>query len=204
MPQKRNPGPLESLRINCTLVVGDAQTVWLLAHNATSGMSDLKDSSRVLETATEARKMYKTFAVIIGGLVVNPQRSLAEVDADYSTMTEVADTLLRYAEVLFRIGHHYASEITTYGRAHGKQPKELSDEELVQIYAASTSGQKLPVLASRIRGALNAEDVVSNREGLGGTQPEEVTRMLEPKKSCWTGFDTAIFCICIRLRMKAA
>jgi len=179
MPQKRNPGPLESLRTNCTLVIGDAQTVWLLTHNATSGMSDLKDTSRVLQTATEARKMYKTFAVILGGLVVNPERSLAEVDADYSTMTEVADVLLQYASVPFRIGHHYASEITTYGRAHGKKPKDLSDEELVRIYADSTKGQKLPLPAARIREALDAEQVVRNRKGLGGTQPEEVKRMLE-------------------------
>jgi argininosuccinate lyase len=178
MPQKRNPGPLESLRINCTMVAGDAQTVWMLAHNASSGMNDLKEGSRVLRTSDEAREMYKTFGVVIGGLVVDPKRSLAEVDADYSTMTEVADTLLRYAEVPFRIGHHYASEITTYGREHGKRPKDLTDAEFVRIYEQATGGEKLPVPPQRIREALDAEAVVRNRKGLGGTQPEEVKRML--------------------------
>jgi argininosuccinate lyase len=152
--------------------------VWMLAHNASSGMNDLKEGSRVLRTSDEAREMYKTFGVVIGGLVVDPKRSLAEVDADYSTMTEVADTLLRYAEVPFRIGHHYASEITTYGRLHGKRPKDLSDAEFVRIYEQATGGEKLPVPAQRIREALDAEAVVRNRKGLGGTQPEEVKRML--------------------------
>lgn len=178
MPQKRNPGPLESLRINCTMIVGDGQTVWMLAHNASSGMNDLKEGTRLLRTAEEAREMYKTFGVIIGGLVVNPQRALAEVDADYSTMTEVADTLLRYADVPFRIGHHYASEITTYGREHGKKPKDLSDAELSRIYEQANNGQKLPVAPQKIREAVNAQDVVRNRKGLGGTQPDEVSRML--------------------------
>jgi argininosuccinate lyase len=178
MPQKRNPGPLESLRINCTMLAGDAQTVWMLAHNASSGMNDLKEGTRLLRTAEEAREMYKTFGVIVGGMVVDPRRSLAEVDADYSTMTEVADTLLRYAEVPFRIGHHYASEITTYGREHGKKPKDLSGAELEDIYSKANGGEKLPVPVQRIREALNAEDVVRNRKGVGGTQPDEVSRML--------------------------
>ncbi len=178
MPQKRNPGPLESLRINCTMLAGDAQTVWMLAHNASSGMNDLKEGTRLLRTADESREMYKTFGVIVAGLVVNPRRSLAEVDADYSTMTEVADTLLRLAEVPFRAGHHYASEITTYGREHGKKPKDLSDSELSRIYEAANGGQKLPVPVQKIREALSAEDVVRNRKGIGGTQPEEVSRML--------------------------
>jgi argininosuccinate lyase len=178
MPQKRNPGPLEALRINCTMVAGDAQTVWLLAHNASSGMNDSKEGSRVLRTSDEAREMYKTFGVVVGGLVVNPKRSLAEVDADYSTMTEVADTLLRHAGIPFRTGHHYASEITTFGREHGKRPKDLSDAELARIYEQAAGGEKLPLPPQRIREALNAEDVVRNRKGLGGTQPEEVNRML--------------------------
>jgi argininosuccinate lyase len=186
MPQKRNPGPLETLRINCTMVAGDAQTVWMLAHNASSGMNDLKEGSRVLRTAEEAQAMYKTFGIVIGGLVVDPKRALAEVDADYSTMTEVADTLLRYADVPFRIGHHYASEITTYGREHGKRPKDLSDAEFISIYEKATGEPRLPVHPQRIREALNAPDVVRNRKGMGGTQPEEVNRMLAEQRRVLT------------------
>ena len=123
--------------------------------------------------------MYEMYAALVAGLVVNNDRALAEVDADYSTMTEVADTLLREAQIPFRIGHHYASELTTYGRNHGKKPKDLTDAEFARIYEESTSGQKLPVPASSVRSALNAQDVVKNRKGLGGTQPDEVRRMLE-------------------------
>jgi argininosuccinate lyase len=183
MPQKRNPNLLEPLRILASEVVGDAHTALLVAHNTSTGMNDPKNASRSLETSRKARQMFEMYAALVAGLVVNNDRALAEVDADYSTMTEVADTLLREAQIPFRIGHHYASELTTYGRNHGKKPKDLTDGEFGQIYQASTGGQKLPVPASSVRSALNAQEVVRNRKGLGGTQPEEVRRMLDAEKA---------------------
>ena len=177
MPQKRNPIALERLRQVASTVVGDAQTVFLTAHNTSTGMIDYRGADQVLETTEKARRMYALYADVVGGLVVDPARSLAEVDADYATMTEVADTLLRHAEVPFRVGHHYASEITEYGRAHGKRPKELTAEELLHIYE-ETYGEPLPVGVDRIREALDPERMVASRRGLGGPQPAETGRML--------------------------
>ena len=178
MPQKRNPIALERLRQVASIVLGDAQTVFLTAHNTSTGMIDYRGADQVLETTEKARRMYALYADVVGGLVVDPARSLAEVDADYATMTEVADTLLRHAEVPFRVGHHYASEITEYGRAHGKRPKELTAEELLHIYE-ETYGEPLPVGVDRIREALDPERMVASRQGLGGPQPAETRRMLQ-------------------------
>jgi argininosuccinate lyase len=110
-------------------------------------------------------------------LIIDKQRALDEVDIDYSTMTEVADVLLHEAGVPFRIGHHYASELTSYGRAEGKRPKDLHDEELVRIYEEST-GQDLPLDVGVIRQAMDPAAMVEGRSGLGGPQAEEVLRML--------------------------
>ncbi|MCY4661171.1 MAG: argininosuccinate lyase [Acidobacteria bacterium] len=178
MPQKRNPIALERLRQIASTVLGDAQTVFLTAHNTSTGMIDYRGADQILETAAKARRMYALYADVVGGLVVDPARSLAEVDADYATMTEVADTLLRHADVPFRVGHHYASELTEYGRAHGKRPKELTAEELLHIYE-ETYGEPLPVSVDRIREALDPEQMVAARRGLGGPQPAETLRMLQ-------------------------
>ena len=93
-------------------------------------------------------------------------------------MTEVADTLQKVADVPFRIGHHFASEMTTYGRAHGKRPKELTWEELQKIYTDSTHGQKLPLTQAQMQQSLDPQYVVAHRSGAGGSQPAEVKRML--------------------------
>ena len=177
MPQKRNPIALERLREVASTVLGDAQTVFLTAHNTSTGMIDYRGAGQILETAAKARRMYALYADVVNGLEVDPARSLAEVDADYATMTEVADTLLRHAAIPFRVGHHYASELTEYGRARGKRPKELTAEELLHVYE-ETYGEPLPVAVDRIREALDPERMVAGRRGLGGPQPAETRRML--------------------------
>ena len=175
MPQKRNPIALERLREVASTVVGDAQTVFLTAHNTSTGMIDYRGAGQILETAAKARRMYALYADVVNGLEVDPARSLAEVDADYATMTEVADTLLRHAAIPFRVGHHYASELTEYGRALGKRPKELTAKELLHVYE-ETYGEPLPVGVDRIREALDPERMVAGRQGRGGRREIAPTR----------------------------
>jgi argininosuccinate lyase len=189
MPQKRNPSALERLRGICSDVLGESQTVFMFAHNTSTGMSDYRSAQQLLEAAESARRMYDLFGRVVESLLVNPARALQEVDNDYATMTEVADTLQRVANVPFRIGHHFASEMTTYGRARNKRPKDLTYAELQTIYTDSTHGQKLPLTETQMKGTLDPQYVVAHRSGLGGSQPAEVKRMLseEQKRSAAAG-----------------
>ena len=182
MPQKRNPSVLERLRGLSSQVVGDSHTVFLMAHNTSTGMSDYRGPQRVVEAARGASQVFDVFGQLVDALIVNPERSLEEVNDDYSTMTEVADTLQRLADVPFRIGHHFASEMTTYGRARGKRPLELTWAELQQIYKDASHGQTLPLNETQMRQALDPKFVVANRKGFGGTQPDEVRRMLKAEQ----------------------
>jgi len=84
----------------------------------------------------------------------------------------------RHGGVPFREGHHYASELTRYGRANGKRPTELTEEELVRIYRESVGGD-LPIDVELVMNAMDPEAMVRSRRGLGGPQPDEVARMLE-------------------------
>ena len=177
MPQKRNPRPLDKVRLLATQVVGSAQTVTLNAHNTNSGMNDYRPGNQAATTAAAATDMYFAYVAVMTNLVINKERALAEVEVDYSTMTEVADVLLREAEVPFRVAHHYASELTTYGRSSGKRPKDLTDDELMHVYQEAI-GEELPVAVGIIREAMDPAAMVRNRAGLGGPQPAEVLRML--------------------------
>ena len=51
--------------------------------------------------------------------------------------------------------------------------------ELQQIYKDASHGQTIPLTESQMRQTLDAGFVVANRHGLGGSQPEEVKRMLD-------------------------
>jgi argininosuccinate lyase len=177
MPQKRNPNVITGLREVSSTVVGDAGRVFLLAHNTSVGDYDYRRQGPVVETTDRAQAMYLAFSTVLDNLIVYPARSLAEVNADYSTMTEVADTLLRDADVPFRIGHHFASELTTYGRGHGLVPKDIPYAEAVRIYKDVT-GERLPLTPAQLQHCFDPTYVVLSRRGLGGSQPEEVKRML--------------------------
>jgi argininosuccinate lyase len=175
MPQKRNPAALEQLRAQASIVVGDMHTVFLVAHNTRIGMFDY----RMYDPVPCARplQVFKLFQQIVDGIVVNKERALDEVRADYSTTTEIADALLQRAEVPFRVGHHFASQLTDYGRGKGLKLHEIPYAEAERIYAAETQ-QKLPVSEADFREIISAEYMVFGRRGIGGPQLAEVNRML--------------------------
>src|SRR5262249_35799138 len=105
MPQKRNPAALEQLRAQASILLGDMHTVFLVAHNNRTGMFDYRSYDPV--PCARPLQIFKLFRQIVDGIVVNQGRALAEVRADYSTTTEIADALLQRADVPFRIGHHF-------------------------------------------------------------------------------------------------
>jgi argininosuccinate lyase len=177
MPQKRNPNVITGLRETSSTVVSDAGRVFFLAHNTSVGDYDYRRQGPVVQTTDRARVMYRAFTTVLDNLIINPARALAEVNADYSTMTEVADMLLREYDVPFRIGHHFASELTTYGRGHNLMPKDIPYQEAVRIYQEVT-GERLPLTAAQLQHAFDPTYIVLSRRGLGGSQPDEVKRML--------------------------
>jgi argininosuccinate lyase len=151
------------------------QTVFLLAHNVRSGMFDY----RMYDPVPCARpvQVFELFQKTLDGIVVDKDRALAEVRADYSTTTEIADALLQKAAVPFRIGHHFASRLTDYGRSHALKLHEIPFAEAARIYTADT-GEPLPLSEHDLRKVVSAEYMVFGRRGIGGPQIAEVNRML--------------------------
>jgi argininosuccinate lyase len=186
MPQKRNPSGLVRLRAEASNLIGEATTFALIAHNVEPGMSDYKDFGNPKEYPNVIlRDMAALFAhaeAVVRTMRFRPERALDEVNSDYSTTTELADTLQREADVPFRIGHHFASELVNYGRGHRLRASEIPFAEAQRIYAdiaaAAKVEPKLPLSEQQFRRSLTAENMVTASKGLGGPQPAEVARML--------------------------
>ncbi|APV50196.1 argininosuccinate lyase [Betaproteobacteria bacterium GR16-43] len=185
MPQKRNPTVLNNLRLSSSLVVGDAQTVTIVAHNVTPGMPDYKrdQSHRPLEGAIT---MFGHLQRFFDNLAVNVPAALDEVNKEYSTTTELADVLQREADIPFRVGHHFASELVTFGRKASIGPGEIAFPDVKAVWAEAAKKYSAPAVfpltEKRFREALSAEGMVNASKGLGGPQPAEVARMLESEK----------------------
>jgi argininosuccinate lyase len=119
----------------------------------------------------------KLCADVVDGMVVDEARALAEVEAEYSTTTEIADALLQRAEVPFRTGHHFASLLTDYGRSRRLALCEIPFAEVQRIYQAH-AGSALPLAEAEYREIISPEYMVFGRRGRGGPQVAEVERML--------------------------
>jgi argininosuccinate lyase len=189
MPQKRNPSGLVFLRAQASTVIGHAQTFLFVAHNVAAGMSDYKpfinpkQGNQPNNVVHELVDLLDSFRALLGTLVFDEARALAEVNADYSTTTELADTLQREADVPFRVGHHFASELVNFGRAHGLTPSDIPYSEAQRVYAEAATTFKLantslPLSEATFRRALTPENMVTASQGLGGPQPAEVARMI--------------------------
>lgn len=185
MPQKANPGMIQNARALASDVVGAAQMVTLRAHNVPSGMADYKNSldeggGKVFE---RGQQMMRRFSDVLDALRVDARRAREELDAEWTTSMELAETLQRKHGVPFRTGHHVASEIVLYARAHQFTPATFPYRDAVRIYAEAGRAHgladvKLPLDEAAFRRALSAENMVRTRVGIGGPQPEEVRRML--------------------------
>jgi argininosuccinate lyase len=131
--------------------------------------------------------MFGQVKTLLESLQVNPSRALQEVNAEYSTTTELADVLQREADVPFRVGHHFASELVTFGREKGLGPRDLKFADVTRIWAEAgkkydLKDAKFPLTEKRFRESLSAEGMIAAAKGLGGPQPAEVARMLAAQR----------------------
>ena len=182
MPQKRNPTVLLAARHQASSVLAEAQGCLIVGHNIGTGLLEHR-GNEIIGTVHALAKLYVMLAATAKGLVLDTLRAREEVEADYSTTTELADVLQREADVPFRVGHHYASELVNYGRSLGLRPAEVPFAEAVRIYA-ETAGSlgiadpSLPLTEARFRESLSADAMIAASRGLGGPQRGEVKRML--------------------------
>jgi argininosuccinate lyase len=182
MPQKRNPGLLNSTRRDASMAMTLAMGPALEAHNIPPGMSDAKEVKPNTDVVNSAIKVLAGWDKILGALVIDPDRALEELNSDWTASQELADVLMREYKLPFREGHHFASEIVDYAKAHNIRPSDFPYAEARRIYKEATKDYttgELPMSEKEFRATLDPVAIVSHRATVGGPQPAEMDRMLK-------------------------
>ncbi|SFI83946.1 argininosuccinate lyase [Bosea sp. OK403] len=183
MPQKRNPGLLNSTRSQASSVITAGIGRVIQAHNIPPGMSDVKSVRDNAAVITGTIAMLDGWDRILNGLVIDPARALEELNSDWTASQEVADVLMRTYKLPFRVGHHFASEVVDYAKANNIRPTDFPYAEAQRIYKVTlkemnVTGSELPLSEAEFRATLDPVAIVRNRATTGGPQPAEMARML--------------------------
>ena len=174
MPQKKNPDALELIRGKTGRVYGSLMGILTtmkalpLAYNKDmqedkEGLFDVMDSWAIcLEMA----------ALVLSGLQVNRERTLAAAQQGYANSTELADYLVAKG-MPFREAHHVVGEVVVV--AIGKQTplEELPLAELKQFS---------DIIEDDVYACLTIESCLEKREALGGTSLMQVKQALAVKQ----------------------
>ena len=100
----------------------------------------------------------------------------------------MADILQRDANVPFRVGHHFASELVNFGRGKNLRPVDIPYGEARRVYTDAAKqfnmdNAQLPLSEAQFRRSLTAENMIESARVVGGPQPAEVTRMLAAQQA---------------------
>lgn len=180
MPQKRNPAALEQLRAQSALLLSESQAPYYLAHNVRTGMFDYRAYDPLARRRQE--DLFALLKQVVQGLRVDAAAARAEIDSEFSTLTEVADRLFQVARVPFRTGHEFSSSLADLARRENRTLMQLRQEDVAALYVEKY-GKPFPLSERELGDCFDARAMVSRRQGRGGPQGDEVDRMLKASEA---------------------
>ena len=167
MPQKRNPDAAELVRAKVGRIIGALNTMLIVLKGLPLAYS--KDMQEDKEPAFDAYDSLVLGLAAMTGMITDLQ---VEKDAlrtaaasGFSTATDLADWLVRVADIPFRQAHHITGTLVKLAEDRGCGLEDLSLEEMQTIE---------PAITDNVFSVLSVENSVASRISQGGTAPDNV------------------------------
>ena len=175
MPQKRNPDAAELVRGHSGRIVGSLTALMVTMKGLPLAYS--KDMQDDKEPVFEARDLLMLSLEALAGMVETvefvAERMRAAAAQGYSTATDLADWLVREADVPFREAHHITGRAV---KAAEERDCDLAELPLDALKAID------PRIDERVYGVLSVDASVRSRTSYGGTAPERVREQVAKAK----------------------
>jgi argininosuccinate lyase len=172
MPQKRNPVPIEHLRLLSSLTVGRCDMMVNTMHN--TPFTDMNDSEGEVQQAgysafESGGRVLQLLTAFIPALSIRTDRVRANIHASCITVTELADTLVRDEGLSFRQAHAVAAAVS---RAVIAQNKPLAKGYTAfQAAFVAETGRRSNLDRAAFAQAVSAENFIAVRACFGGPAP---------------------------------
>lgn len=169
MPQKKNPDAAELVRGHAGRIVGCQMALMVTMKGLPLAYSkDMQDDKPpVFEAAGLLQLCVAAMTGMVEGADFRTERMRQAAELGYATATDLADWLVRQADIPFREAHHITGAAVKLAEKKGVALDELTLEELNAIDARIDEG---------VYEALSVEASVAARASYGGTAPAEVEK----------------------------
>ena len=175
MPQKRNPDAAELVRGHAGRIVGAMTSLTITMKGLPLAYS--KDMQDDKPPVFEAHDLLALSIAAMTGMVESVTfvvpRLRAAAEQGFSTATDLADWLVREADVPFREAHHITGRAVKAAEGRGRRLDELGIEDLQAID---------PRIDARVFDVLSVDASVRSRTSYGGTAPERVREQIAAAK----------------------
>ena len=175
MPQKRNPDAAELVRGHSGRIIGALTSLMVTMKGLPLAYS--KDMQDDKEPVFEARDLLVLSLEALAGMIETvefvPERMRAAAAQGFSTATDLADWLVREADVPFREAHHITGRAVKAAEERGC---DLADLPLAALQAIDGR------IDQRVYDVLSVEASVRSRTSYGGTAPERVREQIAKAK----------------------
>ncbi len=171
MPQKRNPVPLEHVRVLASRSLFEAQSIFGCLHNTPfADMNDAEDDLQPL-VYTAFEDGIRSLTLLTGALgeaEFHTERMASAAEANFLTVTELADTLVRVTGISFHAAHQLVSNAVRELTASGTGFEIDAMAAILQRDLPSMAGNPRLITGEQIRTALSARNFVNVRSRTGG------------------------------------
>ena len=169
MPQKKNPDAAELVRGHAGRVIGCTTALMVTMKGLPLAYSkDMQDDE---PPVFEAAGLLALSIVAMTGMVAESEfrtdRMRQAAELGFATATDLADWLVREADIPFREAHHITGAAVKRAEANGVALDQLPLDVLQAIDSR---------IDERVYKALSVDASVASRASYGGTAPKEVER----------------------------
>ncbi|MGQ0588010.1 MAG: argininosuccinate lyase [Sphingosinicella sp.] len=175
MPQKRNPDAAELVRGHSGRIIGALTALSVTMKGLPLAYS--KDMQDDKEPVFEAHDLLSLSLAAMAGMIetvsFDAARMRAAAETGHATATDLADWLVREAEVPFREAHHITGRAVRLADERGVPLWELPLDALQSIDARIGEG---------VFAVLSPDASVKSRKSFGGTAPGQVRKRIEAAK----------------------
>jgi argininosuccinate lyase len=181
MPQKKNPHPLEQARGRAPQVYGALITALtatkstIFSNNQETGQAAVQQLDSAIHESTVAMRLITMVARNIDAF---PELMEDRATRDFSSVTDLADMIVREYKVSFREAHGIVGGTVMHAVREGLAATDIT-ADMLNAEARVILGHELSFDPGQIRDTLRPAASVGGKLTRGGPAPEEVRRMIQ-------------------------